>query len=167
MLQPYPQTDASRIDESAERDVATLKEIINACRTLRSEMNLQPGQKVPLIAQGDRARLATYTPYLMALARLTEVNIVDTLPAADAPVSIVGEFKLMLKIEIDKAAERARLEKERDRISAEITKADAQLNNPHFVDKAPSAVVAQARERLAKFKTTLADIEAQLKKLQS
>ncbi len=165
MLQAYPQSDATRINEGAERDIDILKQLINACRTLRSEMNLQPGQKVPLIAQGDAAQLAAYAPYMAALARLTDVQIVDALPVADAPVSIVGAFKLMLKVEIDKAAEKARLDKEHARISGEITKARTKLSNASFVDRAPPAVVAQERKRLAKFEATLADIDMQLEKI--
>ncbi|HTE14690.1 MAG TPA: valine--tRNA ligase [Burkholderiales bacterium] len=164
MLQRYPQSDNSRIDEAAERDIDTLKQLINACRTLRSEMDLKPGQKVPLIVQGNAAQLSAWAPYMASLARLTEVQIVDTLPEADAPVSMVSAFKLMLKVEIDKTAEKARLEKEQARISGEITKANAKLSNSNFVDKAPPAVVAQERERLGKFEATLADINAQLAK---
>ena len=165
MVQTYPQSDATRIDEAAERDIDTLKQLINACRTLRSEMNLKPGQKVPLIAEGDTSKLSLYSPYMAALARLTEVQIVDALPQADAPVSIVGAFKLMLKVEIDKAAEKLRLEKERARIVGEVAKSNAKLSNASFVDRAPPAVIAQERERLAKFEATLRDIDAQLGKL--
>ena len=165
MLQPYPQAELSRIDEAAEREAATLKQIVNACRTLRSEMNLAPGVKVPLIAQGDRATLMAYTPYLMAIARLSDVSIVDKLPADDAPVSNVGDFRLMLKIEIDKAAERARIEKESARLSGEIAKSETKLANPSFVDKAPPAVVVQERERLEKFKATRLQLVEQLAKL--
>ena len=123
---------------------------------------------MPLIAQGpvnESAQLTAYAPYMTALARLTDVQIVDALPQADAPVSIVGEFKLMLKVEIDKAAEKARLEKEHARISSEITKARAKLSNASFVDRAPALVVAQERERLSKFEATVTEIEAQLAKL--
>ncbi len=167
MLQAYPDADATRIDEAAERDIDSLKQLINACRTLRSAMNLQPGQKVPLIAQGDAAPLATYAPYLAAIARLSEVQIVDTLPATDAPVSIVGAFKLMLKIDIDKAAEKQRYSKEHARISSEIGKSRAKLANSNFVERASPAVVLQERERLGKFEATLVEIDAQLAKLAS
>ena len=94
-----------------------------------------------------------------------EVRVVDALPKADAPVSIVGGFKLMLEVEIDKGAEKARLEKERARLSGEIARAQGNLGNPKFVDKAPPHVVKQMRERMAKFETELNDIMAQLRKL--
>ena len=166
MLQPYPQSDAGRIDEHAEREVAALKLITNACRTLRSEMNLGPQQKVPLLAHGDRATLTAYTPYLMPLARLSEVTIVEGgLAPADAPVSIVGDYKLMLKIEIDAAAERARLGKETQRLEGEIAKAQGKLANASFVERAPAAVVGQERERLARFQATLDKLRAQLDQL--
>jgi valyl-tRNA synthetase len=167
MLQPYPDPDATRIDEAAERDVDLLKQMVVACRTLRTQMGIAPSQKVPLLAQGDSARLQAYAPYLSSLARLSEVVIEAELPAVDAPVSIVGDYKLMLRIEIDVAAERARLEKERARLEGEIRKAEAKLANSSFVERAPPTVVAQERQRLATFSDTLAQINAQLAKLGS
>jgi valyl-tRNA synthetase len=165
MLQPYPQFEAGRIDENAEQHVALLKQITNACRTLRSEMNLGPQQKVPLLAHGNRAVLSAFAPYLAPLARLSGVSIVDELPQADAPVSIVDDFKLMLKIEIDVAAERVRLDKEMGRIAGEIAKLEGKLANLNFVERAPPAVVAQERERLVQFETTLAKLRAQFERL--
>ena len=110
MLQPYPEPQTERIDEAAEQEIAALKELVTACRTLRSEMNIAPSQKLPLFVQGDAARLNAFVPYLSALARLSEVAITDALPSADAPVAIAGTFKVMLKVEIDVAAERERPE---------------------------------------------------------
>ena len=165
MLQPYPEPDAARIDEAAEQHVALLKQLTNACRTLRSEMNLGPQQKVPLLAQGDRATLAALAPYLVPLARLSEVAIVDELPQADAPVSIVDDFRLMLKIEVDAAAERARLGKEMERLAGEIAKTEGKLANANFVERAPAAVVEQERQRLVQYETTVAKVRAQLERL--
>jgi valyl-tRNA synthetase len=165
MLQPYPVVDTARIDETAEREIDLLKQLTTACRTLRSEMGVAPSQKVPLLAQGDRDRLATFAPYLSALARLSDMVIEKTLPAADAPVSIVGDVKLMLKIEIDVAAERDRLGKEIARLEGEIEKAQAKLGNANFVERAPPLVVAQEKQRLAKFTATLAQVREQLAKV--
>ncbi len=165
MLQPYPKADPKRINEAAESDTQTLKQLINACRSLRSEMNLAPGQKVPLLITGDAMHLARFAPYMAAMARLSEVKTVPALPQADAPVSIVGPFQLMLQVEIDKEAEKTRLQKEQNRLVAEVAKAQAKLINPQFVDKAPAAVVAQERSRLAQFEANLNEIQILLKKL--
>ncbi|MEI8034168.1 MAG: valine--tRNA ligase [Betaproteobacteria bacterium] len=165
MLQPYPKADPKRINEAAESDTQTLKQLINACRSLRSEMNLAPGQKVPLLITGDAMHLARFAPYMAAMARLSEVKTVPALPQADAPVSIVGPFQLMLQVEIDKEAEKTRLQKEQNRLVAEVAKAQAKLINPQFVDKAPAAVVAQERSRLAQFESNLNEIQILLKKL--
>ena len=165
MLQRYPEPDPTRIDEAAEREIETLKQMVTACRTLRAEMNIGPSQKVPLIVQGERERLAGFVPYLMALARLSEVVIERALPPMDAPVLIVGDWRLVLKVEIDVAQERARLEKEIARLEVEIAKAQAKLANRNFVERAPAPVVAQEKQRLASHTATLAQLQAQLSKL--
>ncbi|HUW49655.1 MAG TPA: valine--tRNA ligase [Sulfuricella sp.] len=163
MLQPYPVADMRRVNEAANQQVVLLKEMVNACRTLRGEMNLSPALKVPLIALGD---ISALVPYLQALARISEVEIVQAeLPAADAPVAVVGEVRLMLKIEVDKEAEQARLAKEIARLEGEIAKAQAKLSNESFVARAPATVVAQEKERLESFGATLEKLKAQLEKL--
>jgi valyl-tRNA synthetase len=166
MLARYPEPQPEKIDEQAELDIALLKDLTNACRTLRSEMNVPPSQKLPLLIQGSPDRLAPFVPYLTALARLTEVVIVEgALPAAGAPVSIVGEYRLMLKIEVNMSAERERLLKERLRVEGEIEKCEVKLGNSSFVERAPPLIVAQERERLARFKSLLEKINEQLKNL--
>jgi valyl-tRNA synthetase len=105
---------------------------------------------VPLVAAGDKTTLEVYAPYLAALARLSEVTAVgDNLPASEAPVQIVGNFRLMLKIEIDVAAEKLRVGKEIARVEGEIASAEKKLATASFVERAPAAVVNQEKERLA------------------
>ena len=87
------------------------------------------------------------------------------LPPMDAPVLIVGDWRLMLKVEVDVAQERARLEKEIARLEGEIAKARAKLANSNFVERAPAPVVAQEKQRLASHTATLEQLQAQLAKL--
>jgi valyl-tRNA synthetase len=165
MLQAYPKADLEKIDEQAESWVTTLKTSVDACRSLRGEMGISPAAKVPLIAAGDAEALASYAPYLQALAKLESVQIVAELPEADAPVMLAGDFKLMLKVEIDVAAEKERLGKEVARLKGEIAKANGKLNNENFVARAPAEVVAQEKARVAEFAASLEKLEAQLTKL--
>ncbi|MES1998278.1 MAG: valine--tRNA ligase [Pseudomonadota bacterium] len=165
MTQPYPVADASKVHAAACERIATLKTLINATRGLRGEMSLSPALKVPMALAGDAAQLAGFAPYLTALAKLSEVKISTELPPGDAPVAIVGDTKLMLLIEIDRAAEKIRLEKEIARLESETGKCSAKLGNASFVDRAPAAVVAQEQQRLADFKDTLDKLQDQLIRL--
>ncbi|MBK7686969.1 MAG: valine--tRNA ligase [Rhodocyclaceae bacterium] len=169
MTQGYPKADLSRCDEVAQAWVDQLKAMVNACRSLRGEMNLSPAQKVPLIGCGttaaETARLASYAPYLAAMARLTEVSAVSALPDSDAPVQIVGNFRLMLKIEINIADEKIRLNKEIDRVSGEILKAENKLGSESFVARAPAQVVDVERERFAGFISLREKLMGQLARL--
>ncbi len=169
MVQPYPQPAPERIDAGALAAMATLKDLINACRTLRGEMNVGPAERVPLLVAGvaeERARLAGLTAYLQGMARLASVTLLaGDLPDEGAPVSVVGGLQLMLQITIDIPAERERLGKQAEKLRAEIAKAEAKLGNESFVARAPEAVVAQERERLAGFRATVAEIDAQCARL--
>ena len=165
MVQPYPAADPAKIDEDATKRIVALKEMINACRTLRGEMNLSPALRVPLLAVGNEQTLTDFSPYLITLAKLSDIEIMHELPNAEAAVAIVGEFRLMLKIEIDIAAERERLTRELDRVQAEMEKAKTKLANGNFVERAPPKVVEQEKERLASFDATLGKLKEQLQKL--
>ena len=166
MLEAYPKAQPNKVDEAAESWVTLLKASVDACRSLRGEMGVSPATKVPLIAAAatasDASQLALYAPYLKALAKLADVDIVSELPNADAPVALAGNFKLMLKIEIDVAAEKERLGKEIARIQGEITKAESKLNNESFVARAPVAVVEQEKARVAEFSANLEKMQMQL-----
>ena len=164
-VQPFPKADFDRVDASANAQMALLKDLVNACRALRGEMGLSPAHKVPLIAMGDRATLTLFAPYLAPLAKLSEVRIVDALPTGEAPVQIVGDYRLMLHIEVDIAAERDRIAKDIARHEGEIAKAKAKLANEGFVARAPGAVVEQERNRLAGFIATLDKLREQYARL--
>ncbi|MFN3750394.1 MAG: valine--tRNA ligase [Thiobacillus sp.] len=161
MLAPYPAKGDPQRDAGSVAKIHLLKELVNACRTLRGEMNLSPAQRVPAVIEGDTATIEALAPYIAALAKLSGVTATATLAEADAPVALVGDMRVMLVVEIDKDAERARLAKEIARIQGEIKKAEGKLANASFVDRAPAAVVEQEKSRLADFGAMLQKLEAQ------
>jgi len=162
MRQPYPEADATKIDTEAEAWIAVFKSLTDAVRNLRGEMSVSPAQRVPLIASGNSEALAGFAPYLKTLGKLSDMEIVSgELPPANAPVAVVGDMRLMLKIEVDVEAEKERLSKEISRLEGEIAKAETKLGNASFVERAPAQVVAQERERLASFGATLEKLKSQ------
>ena len=166
MLAAYPRADLSRIDPAAESRVERLKALAYACRNLRGEMNVSPAQRMPLLVAGGGAEIAEFAPILQALAKVSEVQIVADMPAdAMAPVAVVGETRLMLKMEIDIAVERERLAKEIDKLEKQIAIARGKLDNESFVARAPAAVVDQEKQRLADFTATLEQLKPQLDRL--
>jgi valyl-tRNA synthetase len=170
MIASYPQAQPDKIDTHAEAWMEGLKKMVDAVRTLRGEMNLSPAQRVPLLAAGAaeplRAGLSEAAPYLAALAKLSEVQVLEELPNIGAPVAVVNDQRLMLKVEVDKAAETVRLAREIARLEGEIAKAKGKLGNQSFVAKAPPAVIAQEKERVADFSSTLTKVREQLARLQ-
>ncbi len=168
-VQPFPQPQQEKRDADAESQIVQLQARVLAARALRGAMQLSPAVRVALWAEpgtaAERAGLEATRAYMLPLAKLSEVRITDTLPQTDAPVVVAGASKLMLHIEVDRAAERERLAKEIARLEAEATKVQAKLANAAFVARAPAPVVAQERERLATINATLDKLRPQLGRL--
>jgi valyl-tRNA synthetase len=170
----YPVSQPERIDEAAIAQIVKLKLLVDACRTLRSEMSVPPSTRLPLfvVAQSDaeNAFLQSSAPVLQALAKLNEVRLFADeaawqAAAQAAPVAVVGDARICLHMEVDVAAERLRLGKEVARLENEITKANAKLSNEAFVAKAPPAVLDETRKRVLGFTDTLDKMRDQLARL--
>ncbi len=166
----YPQAQLEKVDAQADAWMARLQSVMADIRRLRSVMSLQPGDRVPLLTFGDSHFVGAAAPLLKALAKLADVQILasdDAFAAATqaAPVVVNGDLRLALQVQIDVAAEIARLNKEVARLQGEISSADAKLGNESFVARAPAAVVAQERARLADRRQALARLQDQLARL--
>ncbi len=165
MVAPYPEPEPSRIDAAAEREMAGVKDIVNAARNLRSTMGVAPAARVPLYVAGYAETLPAHKDAIAGIARLSEIHFVTDLPEKDAPVSVTPSGKVMLHIEVDRAAERIRLAKEIEKIESDLVKQRAKLGNAFFVDRAPAAVVEQEKARLADTEAKHSNLRTQLAKL--
>jgi len=167
----YPQAELHKIDPAADAWIGKLKALMAAVRGLRSELNLRPDQRVPLYAVGDSAFVAEVSALLKSvMGRVSEVKTFDdeaafSAAAVHAPVALAGETKLALVVPVDVGAERARIGKEVERLQGEIGKAEAQLGNERFVQRAPPNVVEEMRQRVAGFKQALRRLEDQRDRL--
>ena len=165
MLSAYPQADKEQIVQTAFDKMAALKDLVEEVRKLRGEMGIAPNVKAPLFVEGS-AELEGLLKYLPSLTRLTEAKLVDSLPEAeDAPVAVCNGARLMLKVEIDKAAETARLSKEAEKLQKALDKLNAKLSKPGYTEKAPAHLVEKDRADLAELQDKMAKVEAQLEKL--
>ena len=165
MLAAYPQADKEKIVQTAFDKMAALKDLVEEVRKLRGEMGIAPNVKAPLFVEGS-AELEGLLKYLPSLTRLTEAKLVDSLPEAeDAPVAVCNGARLMLKVEIDKAAETARLSKEAEKLQKALDKLNAKLSKPGYVDKAPAHLVEKDKADLAELEDKMAKVQTQLAKL--
>ncbi|MDU0809711.1 MAG: valine--tRNA ligase [Burkholderia sp.] len=167
ITQAYPVFSAEKIDDVAERWITDLKKIVEACRNMRSKMNLSPAKKIPLLASGEAKLLQEFAPYIKALAQLSEIQIFMEEATLDSnahgsPIMIVGKNKLALKIEIDIEVERNRLTKEITHLTYEIKRCNSKLNNIEFIKNAPPTIVEKERKRINEFHNTLDKLYEQL-----
>ena len=165
MLAAYPQADKEQIVQTAFDKMAALKDLVEEVRKLRGEMGIAPNVKAPLFVEGS-AELEGLLKYLPSLTRLTEAKLVDSLPEAeDAPVAVCNGARLMLKVEIDKAAETARLSKEAEKLQKALDKLNAKLSKPGYTEKAPAHLVEKDKADLAELEDKMAKVQTQLAKL--
>ena len=165
MLAAYPQADKEQIVQTAFDQMAALKDLVEEVRKLRGEMGVAPNVKAPLFVEGS-AELEGLLKYLPSLTRLTEAKLVDSLPEAeDAPVAVCNGARLMLKVEIDKAAETARLSKEAEKLQKALDKLNAKLSKPGYTEKAPAHLVEKDKADLAELEDKMAKVQTQLAKL--
>jgi valyl-tRNA synthetase len=170
----YPVSQPDRIDTAAEAHVAKLKGLVDSCRTLRSEMNVPPSTKLPMFALPANAVEAAFmrdaAPVLKSLAKLSEVKVFEDevtwqAAAQASPVSVVGDLRMCLHMEVDVAAEKLRIGKEVTRLEGEIARVNGKLSNEAFVAKAPPAVIDLERKRVADNTATLLKLQEQLERL--
>ena len=165
MLAAYPEADPEKIVQAAFDQMAQLQDLIGAVRNLRGEMGIQPNVKAPLFVE-SADDLADYLKYLPMMTRLTQAQQVAALPESeDAPVAVCNGARLMLKVEIDKAAETARLTKEAEKLQKALDKLNAKLSKPGYTEKAPAHLVEKDKADLAELMDKMGKVEGQLAKL--
>jgi valyl-tRNA synthetase len=172
MQAPYPQSEPSKIDDAARQDIDWLKDVILGVRKIRGEMNIPASKKIPLfIANGndrDQRCLIDNRPFLAKLAGLDAITWLNA--GEEGPMSataLVGNLELLVPLAdlIDKDAELARLEREKDKLAKDATRIEEKLANPQFADKAPADVVQKERDRLAEARIAITKLDEQAKKI--
>ncbi|MBS9435202.1 valine--tRNA ligase [Photorhabdus hainanensis] len=161
MLQPFPEFDLAKTDELALNDLEWIKDAIIAVRNIRAEMNIAPGKPLEVLLRNADAdaqrRVAENLNFIQAMGRLSSVTLLSA--GEEAPISVTklingAEVLIPMAGLVDKEAELSRLNKEIEKLDKEIGSIEGKLSNEGFVSRAPEAVVAKERERLASCNTS-------------
>ncbi|MGI8918396.1 MAG: valine--tRNA ligase [Pyrinomonadaceae bacterium] len=174
MLAAYPEAGSELIDDRAESEMQAVIDLISRVRNIRSEMNIKPGERVELIIgvpeKTLRAVFENNQNQISRLARASHIVISDQLeaPRASARAVLAGGAELAIPLEglIDFAQERQRLAKEKEKLTNEATKLEAQLANPQFAERAPSEKVEEARARIADIAQRTAQLQQTIANLE-
>ena len=170
MIADWPKGDAGLIHDEVEAQMTAIMETIKTVRNLRAEVGAAPGKKSEVILgftdEALRPVFAAHESYLQALAAAEPVTLLAAGAAKpeNAMAGVVGgvEIYLPLKGLIDVEKETARLTKEREKLQKEIKRLTGKLSNEGFLKKAPAAVVAGEREKLAGYEEKEKSLEARL-----
>ncbi|MFI4963226.1 MAG: valine--tRNA ligase, partial [Legionellales bacterium] len=154
MLCAYPLVNKEFISETIEEEFDWLKSVIQALRTIRSEMSISPAKLIPLKIRDCspllKNRIEKYKQTLMSLSKIAHIDYLRS--DEKTPISataVVGDLELLIPMAdlIDKEAELARLAKEVAKLDKDIALAEGKLNNPAFTDKAPEDIIAKEKEK--------------------
>jgi valyl-tRNA synthetase len=139
-------------DPEAEAEIGWLVDLVTAIRSLRAEMNIAPAGQLPLVlvaaSEETRARAGRWAEFIKRLARLSDISFAEAAPAGSVQLVVRGEVaSLPLAGVVDLAAERARLDRELQKVASDIARVDAKLGNADFLRRAPEEVVDGEREK--------------------
>lgn len=172
MRRNYPQADPTLIDDAVLAELEWVKRFIMGVRQIRSEMDLKPGQALPVICQHgnaeDRQRVENNRGLLGSLAKLESITWLEAeAQAPESATSLVGDMQLLIPLAglIDKQAELARLQKNIAKLEQEVARISAKLANENFVARAPEAVVVKEQEKLANAESALSSLRVQAKRI--
>ena len=138
----------------AEDELNWLVDLISGIRSVRAEMNVPAGARIPLVVVGaspeTQTRISTHTDAIRRLARITDLETAPDVPEKAAQL-VLGEavYALPLGDVIDVDAEKARLNKEIGAVEKEVTQIERKLSNQQFLAKAPERVVTEQKTRHA------------------
>jgi len=171
MLQPFPTAIDANSDE-AVADIEWVKEFILGIRQIRGEMDISPGKTLPVLLQNsseqDQKRASDHASLIQRVGRVESVTVLadGEEPPASA-TALLGDMRMLVPMKgvIDVDAERARLDKQKQKAQADLAKTQAKLGNDKFVNNAPADVVTQERQRAVDFEKTIAQLDEQLEKL--
>jgi valyl-tRNA synthetase len=165
--------EAGATDEAAEADAEWLKTVISAIRSARTELGLAPGKPMPLMVQlgenEDHERLERFGTLIRRLARIESIERVDDQrDSADSAVALAGNLRLLIPLAglVDIGEEVARLNKQLERERKGLAQAEKKLANERFVQNAPAEVVEKERQRLEEHRSKVAELGAQIDKLE-
>ena len=170
ILAEWPRPNRIAGADSATAEMVWVIEMIKGVRSVRAEMNVPAGAKIPLVLTGAndtaKERLARNRAVILSLARLTAADIADAIPGGSAQF-VLEEATVALPLGdvIDFAKERARLEKDLKKAQEEIARFDAKLSNEQFVSRAPEDVLAEQREKRAEAAALAARLGEAVKRL--
>jgi len=174
MLTAYPEGAAGLIDEAAESEMQAIIEVVSRVRNIRSEMNIKPGERIPIVVAAPDENLRKVflaaREQISRLVRASEVAVTERLeaPRASARAVLSGGAELAVPLEglIDFEQERRRLQREQEKLQAEAAKLEAQLSNPNFVSRAPVERVNEVRERIAAIAQQSSQLQQTVENLQ-
>lgn len=163
----FPAADEKMINDSAEKEMDFVKDIITAIRNIRGEMNIAPSKKVNAMLKSGSVK-DHQVDYIKKLAKVEEIKIDSYLTKPKASVSaVINECEIYIPLEglIDLDVERQRLQKEITRLEGSLAGIEKKLSNEKFVANAAPEVVEKERNKQKEWIANLSKLKEILESL--
>lgn len=173
MLEKFPVANSTLISSEIETEVEWLKQVILGIRNIRGEMNISPSKQFTVLIHKasieDKQRFENNKSFLMTLGKLASIETLDAdAPLPAAATALVNQMELLIPLHglVDVALESTRLNKEIEKFEKDAIRYRAKLENPKFVDHAPTAVVEEEKQRLSDAESAITKLKQKLTEIQ-
>ena len=172
MVEDYPNSKDFMIDQPVLDQMDWLIAFVVSVRQIRSEMNISPKIKIPVLLQDasneDLDLIKRSKIYITNLAGISEIKTIDEKPPT-AAIALLKGMKILIPLEgiINIESERERCEQKLNRIKKELHSMKNRLKNKEFISKAPKDVVENLRSQSENMTQDKIKMEEQIKMLSS
>ena len=175
LFEDYPEGSSIPEDlthSKKQKEIPLMMEIISSLRHLRGENNIKPSQKISALVLSQKPeelqkKAAPHQAALLTLAKLKDLKFQKTLAEAQAVMTLPShpEIKIAILDFLDKKSEKERLNKHILKFKKELSHLDNQLKNKNFIERAPSQIVKEKKERKIKIENKIKNLSADLGRL--
>lgn len=163
----WPVFNEGYVFTNAKEEIEIIIEAITGIRNAKSEMDISPSIEADLYIyanEGKKHIFEVNKQILESLLRASDIIFIESSFEEEALSVLKDGYEIYMPLDglIDFEKELERIQNEKSKAEAELTRAKKQLSNQGFVNNAPEKVVQEEREKIDKFEALIKELDSRI-----